>query len=103
MFLSKITFLHYSIYLAEECFFGSCFEDVWILTLSAPFTRRVRGIAYVGFGEESDLKRALNKNRGFLGQNQVTVKRYSDPSKEKEKREKEEKAEKWKKQVRGEG
>ena len=45
--------------------------------------RQIKGIAYAGFGTEKDMKKALNKNKGFIGSNQIAVMVYvnNNPSK----------------------
>ena len=45
--------------------------------------RQIKGIAYAGFGAEKDMKKALNKNKGFIGSNQIAVMVYvnNNPSK----------------------
>jgi len=37
---------------------------------------KIKGIAYVGFATEKEWKNAINKNKSFLGSNQIFVMRY---------------------------
>lgn len=41
---------------------------------------KIKGIAYAGFGTEKEWKNALNKNKSFLGSNQIFVMRYDKQS-----------------------
>ncbi len=41
---------------------------------------KIKGIAYVGFASEADLRKALDKNRSVLKGHRVIVKRYADKS-----------------------